>query len=100
MVAETEDRIIGMIDIKENCHICLFFVDSSHQRKGVGRNLLNRVLAHCRVQNSELSEIDVHSSLFAVSIYEKLGFQQLKPEQVKNGIRFVEMIKRLDTQNS
>jgi GNAT superfamily N-acetyltransferase len=95
MVVVTQGKIVGMIDIKENCHICLFFVDSSYQRRGVGRVLLDHALAHCLRNTSKVTVIDVHSSLFAVPIYKKLGFRQTKPEQIRNEIRFVEMVKQI-----
>lgn len=99
MVVVAQGKIVGMIDIKENRHICLFFVDSSYQRQGVGKALLDHALAYCLRNTPEVTAIDVHSSLFAVPIYKKLGFRQTKPEQIRNGIRFVEMVKQLQPQS-
>lgn len=93
MVAESKNGIIGMIDIRDNNHICLFFVAREFQDRGIGRSLLERATAECSENNS--LEIEVNSSLFAVQIYKKLGFVQTKPEQLLNGIRFVPMIKTL-----
>ena len=95
MVAESRGRIVGMIDVKEDTHICLLFVDSLYQNKAIGRHLLERAVALCRERKPDLSEIDVHSSLWAVPVYRRLGFEQTKAEQGSNGIRFVEMVKKL-----
>lgn len=93
MVAESKNGIVGMIDIKDNNHICLFFIAKEFHGRGIGRELLEQATAECIRNNNQ--EIEVNSSLFAVQIYKKLGFVQTKPEQVLNGIRFVPMVKML-----
>lgn len=64
------------------------------RNKGIGRGLLERASAEC-IKNGS-GKIDVNSSLFAVEIYQKLGFARTKPEQLLNGIRFVPMAKALN----
>ena len=100
MIAVARAKIVGMIDMKENHHICLFFVDSFCQRQGIGKALLDHALAYCLRSNPDVTTINVHSSLFAVPIYKKLGFRQTQPEQIKNGIRFVKMVRQLQLQSS
>ena len=100
MLAVARDKIVGMIDMKENHHICLFFVDSFYQRQGIGKALLDHALAYCLRSNPDVTTINVHASLFAVPIYKKLGFRQTQPEQIKNGIRFVKMVRQLQPQSS
>jgi GNAT superfamily N-acetyltransferase len=93
MVAESKNGIIGLIDIRDNNHICLFFIARDFQGRGIGRSLLDRATAEC-IENSS-TEIEVNSSLYAVPIYKRLGFVQTKSEQLVNGIRFVPMAKSL-----
>lgn len=93
IIAESKTRIVGMINVRNNNHICLFFVAKEFQRKGIGRGLLERAIEVCIARDSNAREIDVNSSLFAVESYKKLGFSQTKPEQIVNGIRFVPMTK-------
>jgi GNAT superfamily N-acetyltransferase len=100
MVAESDGRIVGMIDVKGDSHICLFFVDSGYQGRGIGRKLLDQAVALCAGRRAGLSEMDVHSSLWAIPVYEKLGFEQTEPEQESHGIRFVEMVKKLEPQGA
>ena len=91
MVAESDDRIVGMIDMKGHSHVCLFFVDARWHRQGIGRQLLDHALAFCRNAKPDIDQVDVNSSVWAVPVYERLGFRQTKPEQTINGIRFVAM---------
>jgi predicted GNAT family N-acyltransferase len=67
-------------------------VNRTHQGKGIGRKLFETALGHCLAMNPNLQAMDVHSSLFAVPIYEQLGFQRRSGTEVKNGIRFVKML--------
>ncbi|MGN1101151.1 MAG: GNAT family N-acetyltransferase [Huintestinicola sp.] len=80
-------ELLGIIATsKSGSHIALFFVDGDHHGKGIGRLLWNRVLA-----DNTCEVIDVHSSVFAVPIYKKLGFVQTDEIREENGIRYVPM---------
>ena len=90
LAAKRGDVPIGLVDIRDNYHICLFFVDHHEQNKGVGRALFDEM---CRRIGPDLDGgLEVYASLYAVPIYEKLGFRQTSGVQLKNGIRFVEML--------
>ncbi len=89
LVSESRGVVSGMIDVRNNSHLCLFFVAREFQRKGVGKGLLDQAIRKCVAQDPGVSEIEVHASLFAVPIYKRLGFREVKPEQIVNGIRFV-----------
>lgn len=91
MVAVIEGELVGMIDVKGNSHISLFFVDAARHGRGIGRALLEHAIAECRSRDSSVRSFDVDSSLWAVPVYEKLGFSRTGPEREQNGIRFVEM---------
>ena len=98
LVAAVKDKIVGVILIRirnHRNHITLLFVDAKYHRRGIARTLLNRALEIRRGRDPTIEEITVKSSPYAVLIYEKLGFQQLQPEQVENGIRFVPMVLEL-----
>jgi predicted GNAT family N-acyltransferase len=98
LVAVTGDEIVGMIEVRSHDHVSLLFVDARVHRRGIGRELLQRALAICRHNRPDLQQVDVNSSLFAVPVYKRLGFRQVGPEQVKNGIRFVPMVLELQGQ--
>jgi GNAT superfamily N-acetyltransferase len=90
-LAESHDEIIGIIEIREYSHIALFFVAPEHQRKWIGRELLNKAVQECIASNPEFTEITVNSSPNAVSAYRTLGFIKRDEEKTANGIRFVQM---------
>jgi GNAT superfamily N-acetyltransferase len=91
LLATVQDRIVGMIEIRDNSHVSLFFVDRSFQHKGIGRELLRRALEVCQGHESELREVTVNASPNSVQIYARLGFRPTRSEQVVNGIRFTPM---------
>lgn len=98
LVAVTEHEIVGMIEVRNHEHVSLFFVDARVHRRGVGREMLLRALNTCRHNRPDLRQVDVNSSLYAVPVYERLGFRPAGPEQVKNGIRFIPMVLELQGQ--
>ena len=91
LVAIANEKIIGMIEIRDHNHISMLFVGKSFHRRGVGTELMRRALEICRQKDKDLKEVSVFSSPYAVPIYERLGFQQTEAEQIKNGIRFIPM---------
>jgi GNAT superfamily N-acetyltransferase len=95
LVATLGDEMVGVIQMKGRDHISLYFVDQAHMGEGIGRDLWRQALGQCRRERPDLAEITVNSSLYAVPIYEKLGFRQTEAEQVVNGIRFVPMVVEL-----
>ncbi len=91
LVAVLAEKLVGVIEIRNHNHVSLYFVDKAHIGEGIGKALWHQALAICRRDNAGLTHISVNSSPYAVPIYEKLGFQQTKAEQVVHGIRFVPM---------
>ena len=92
IVAKRDKDVLGMIAVADYYHISLFFVDRTHQGKRIGRGLFEAALKRCRAASPSLKAVDVHSSLFAVPIYERLGFRKQGGTELKNGIRFVKLV--------
>lgn len=68
--AYEDSELVGIIATRNGgTHIALFFVDGSHHRQGIGKSLWNAVL-----EENTSPIITVHSSLYAVENYKKLGF--------------------------
>ncbi len=91
LFAETRQKIIGIIEIRENNHIALLFVEKQHQRKGIARELIRRSIEMCRKRNLDIKKITVNSSPNASNAYKRFGFKGIEDEKVKNGIRFIPM---------
>ena len=82
------DNLIGILASRsKGSHIALLFVDGAYHRQGVGKMLWNAFLA-----DSGKDKITVNSSLYAVGIYEKLGFIKTAEVQTESGIQFVPMV--------
>jgi len=95
LVATGGGQMVGAIAVRDYEHVSLLFVETAFQRQGIGRDLLDRAVETCRTRRPDLREVDVNSSPNAVPAYERLGFRQLRPEQIENGIRFVPMVMKL-----
>lgn len=91
LVCLVEERIAGMIEIRNHAHISLLFVGPAYQQRGLARRVLERAIAICRRDKPDFSGLTVNSSPYAVPIYRKLGFQETSPECSLNGIRFIPM---------
>ena len=84
------DSLIGILAARnEGGHIALFSVDGAYHGQGIGKKLFSAFLA-----DSNQNEITVNSSLYAVGIYEKLGFTKTDEPQEDSGIRFIPMVYR------
>ncbi len=84
------ETIVGVIAMKKSTHISLLFVDNNYHRKGIAKNLFKTVLTTIK-KASDIKEITVNSSPYAVKAYHKLGFQDTTLEKVVDGIRFTPM---------
>jgi GNAT superfamily N-acetyltransferase len=89
MVAERGSDFVGIIEIIKCNHIAMFFV--SCRGKGVARELFNEAIKECRRRQPDLKRVTVNSSLFAESIYAKMGFKKTGGSRKKNGIIFIPM---------
>ena len=91
LLAVVERNPVGMIEIRDNCHVSMLFVDRSFQRQGISRALLQQAIDECRRHHPDLNQISVHAAPNSVPIYERLGFRPEYSEQVIEGVRFIPM---------
>jgi GNAT superfamily N-acetyltransferase len=85
---EKNGKIIGMIEVRDYNHICLFFVDKKYHNKGIGRKLFNEVLLKIEGKTVYL---EVNASPFSEEIYSKLGFISIGKKTETNGMLFIPM---------
>lgn len=90
------ERLAGVMALRGLSHIALLFVGEQYHQRGIAGNLLQMALAEMKRQEPNVDELTVHSSLYAISIYEKMGFaRQADQVQEQNGISFMPMIKSI-----
>lgn len=70
LLAECDERVAGLIELKQGKHLAMLFVAPEHQRQGVGRQLLAAVLPHVR---GDL--LTVTAALPSVTAYLDYGFE-------------------------
>ena len=90
-VAKAEDKIIGMICIRDFSHIAMLFVDKKYHKNGIGTELMNIAKKYCQENSKDISKITVNSSPYAIEFYHKIGFKDTGKEQTVDGIRFLPM---------
>jgi predicted GNAT family N-acyltransferase len=95
LVAEEHGRILGMLELRGPDHIAMLFVEE--RGRGLGRSLVERGLRLCREGTPGLEKVSVNASLYAVPIYRRLGFDEAGPRRTENGITFVPMTFRFDS---
>lgn len=89
-VALDQDRVIGMITLRDSKHISLLFVDEAYHRRGIGRALM-KYLTDYMAKEMGIRQVTVNASPYGVGFYHKLGFQDLGPEEQKDGIIYTPM---------
>lgn len=89
-LAKSKQKILGVIAMRPPRAISLLFVDKYYHKKGIARLLFEHAKREYR--HDEATPLTVHSSPYAVTIYQKLGFLPQGPEQTEHGIRYTPMI--------
>jgi len=84
---------VGVLVLRDPAHISLFFVETTQQGRGVGRQLFDRAATEFAGQGA--MEFTVNASPSSVAVYVALGFAPTGPLQEKNGITFVPMVRTL-----
>ncbi len=89
LVAYQDDILVGMLEFCLPDCIAMLFVTA--QRQGIATELLAQAIGKARVFNTELSKLTVHSSPYAESIYQKMGFRKTGNIKTENGITYIPM---------
>ncbi|WP_050184326.1 GNAT family N-acetyltransferase [Domibacillus robiginosus] len=82
--------LTGVIATRGISHICMLFVIKEFHRKGIATRLFEAVKENCK-NKSNIIEITVNSSPYALEAYRRLGFIDTDHEQIVDGIRFIPM---------
>lgn len=90
LLAYSDSQLTGFIAIRDGYHLFHLFVERSHQRQGVARQLWERALRELCSAGTDGS-YTVNSSLSAVPVYQAFGFVPAGSIQSKHGISFLPM---------
>jgi GNAT superfamily N-acetyltransferase len=71
-------KIVGVALVKNFSNLSTLFVAPEHQRKGIGRALIEALVCECKPRSSQ-PVMKVNSSTVAVTFYLSLGFRQTGP---------------------
>lgn len=89
LVAQRGDELLGVIEFSPPNIIAMLFV--TVRRKGVATALLKHAVEKIKTENPELKQLIVHSSPYALPIYEKMGFKVTGKKITENGIIYIPM---------
>ena len=88
-----DNNVFSYINIAEKYIVQLFFVANKFRHNGIGKKLLEFAKEYLRNNFPENKlDIFVHSSTYAVKIYESFSFKRVAEVQNINGIRYVPMV--------
>ena len=99
LVAEMEGRLAGMIEVRDNTHIAMLFVERDAQRRGVARTLIAAAFtgegpqppAAARAAAGTAATITVNATPGSIAAYAHLGFRPTGPERESDGLRVLPM---------
>ncbi|AGH80854.1 acetyltransferase [Psychromonas sp. CNPT3] len=80
-IAELNGKVVGFADLQNDGYIDHFFCHSEYQGLGVGRALMEHILAIGNLKG--ISRFYSEVSITARSFYEHLGFKVVNEQQVK-----------------
>ena len=89
LVAQRAYALVGMLEFSPPNCISMLFVSLRHQ--GIATELVKQAISKARSSVPELSKLIVHSSRYAVPIYQKMGFRKTGKATTENGITYFPM---------
>lgn len=86
LIGAFEDKLVGVIGIRDLCHIQSLFIDKSYQHMNIGTKLLEQA------KKLMYGDISVNADCSVVSFYQKNGFDISGEKQIVHGIAFIPMV--------
>lgn len=84
-VYRIDDRIAGVVLVKEHWNLVSLFVAPDYQARGIGRQLILKALSECRGKSPK-GEVKLCSSTHGQGFYRALGFRQTgEPKNLPGG---------------
>jgi GNAT superfamily N-acetyltransferase len=85
-----QDQIVGVVAIREKQHLFHLFVAEPYQGKGLARKLWEHA-KHVVIAASNTQRITVNSTVSAVPVYERFGFNKIGGKTEAKGIAYIPM---------
>ena len=90
LVAIVEGEMAGVLVMQENGHLYHLFVGERYHRQGLARQMWDRAREDAMAAGNP-GTFTLNSTLYAVSVYESLGFRATGERVRKYGAEFVAM---------
>ena len=87
--AYIDEKLVGVISIREVKFVSCFFVDKEYHRKGIASMLFNHILSE--LKEKQVEKITLNASPYAVPFYHAIGFKDLDKQQEYKGIIYTPM---------
>lgn len=102
LVAELEGRLAGMIEVRDDTHIAMLFVERDAQRRGLARALIAAAFSgerseppvSARSSVAADGDITVNATPGSITAYSHLGFRPSGRERESDGLRVLPMARR------
>lgn len=90
--AYENERMIGMISLRNETHISLLFVDANYHRRGIGKRLIQYISEYVLKEEGH-DFVTVNAAPYAVEFYHRVGFTDTNSKQFNDGIWYTPMKK-------
>jgi putative acetyltransferase len=82
-IADSEEGILGFIELEADGHIDCFYVHRDHQRKGVGQRFYSHLLEQTEIRG--IGDLYVEASKIARHFFERAGFEFVRTNHIERG---------------
>ncbi|WP_230541174.1 GNAT family N-acetyltransferase [Janthinobacterium sp. FW305-129] len=89
-LAHIDGVLAGVVAMRDNTHLFHMFVPRALHRRGMARRLW-QAARDASLARADVTAFTVNSSLYALPLYESLGFVATGPKVEMDGIAFVPM---------
>lgn len=88
-VCYANNELVGMLALREACHISLAFIRGDFHRQGIGRMLYSEAKRFALDMETEV--ITVNASEYGIPFYKAMGFHETDMQQCTDGIIYTPM---------
>ena len=89
----SDGKLVGMIALRNACHISLAFVRGDFHRQGIGRMLYAEASYYASKRN--VKKITVNASDYGIPFYRAMGFKETDMQLEADGIIYTPMAVKL-----